>query len=299
MGQAAVRLTMTICTGLLGWPLGHSVSPAMHDAAFRALGLDGRYDALPTPPEALAAAVAGLAAAGYRGVNVTIPHKQAVMPLLDELSAAAQAIGAVNTIVVGNQGLTVLGRTVSPALTGDNTDWLGFLHPLDARGFDLAGKSALLLGAGGSARAVVYALLQRGLAHLTIWARTPTRATDLATHAQSLSPSLTIPQFPNSPLTISPDLIVNTTPLGMWPHVDASPWPADLPFPAGALVYDLVYRPQRTLFLQQAAAAGCAVQGGLEMLAAQGAAAFELWTGQKPPLEVMLAAALAALVEAR
>ncbi len=291
---------MTLLTGLLGYPLGHSVSPAMHNAAFQALGLDGRYDALPTPPERLAETVAGLRAAGYRGVNVTIPHKQAVMPLLDELSEAARAIGAVNTVIV-DQGLTVLGRTVSPAaLRGDNTDWLGFLHPLDALGFDLRGKSALLLGAGGSARAVVYALIRRGLAHLSIWARTPARAADLAAHAQTLSPSLTIHQFTNSPLTInhSPALIVNTTPLGMWPHVDASPWPADLPIPAGALVYDLVYRPERTLFLQQAEAAGCATQGGLEMLVVQGAAAFELWTGQQPPLEVMMTAARASLAQA-
>jgi shikimate dehydrogenase len=291
---------VTLLTGLLGYPLGHSVSPAMHNAAFQALGLDGRYDALPTPPERLAETVAGLRAAGYRGVNVTIPHKQAVMPLLDELSEAARAIGAVNTVIV-DQGLTVLGRTVSPAaLRGDNTDWLGFLHPLDALGFDLRGKSALLLGAGGSARAVVYALIRRGLAHLSIWARTPARAADLAAHAQTLSPSLTIHQFTNSPLTInhSPALIVNTTPLGMWPHVDASPWPADLPIPAGALVYDLVYRPERTLFLQQAEAAGCATQGGLEMLVVQGAAAFELWTGQQPPLEVMMTAARASLAQA-
>jgi shikimate dehydrogenase len=214
------------------------------------------------------------------------------MPLLDGLSDAARAIGAVNTIVV-DQGLPVLGRTGSPSeLNGDNTDWLGFLHPLDARGFDLRGKSALLLGAGGSARAVVYALLQRGLAHLTIWARNPQRAADLAHHAQTLSPSLTIHPFP---IPHSPALIINTTPLGMWPHVDASPWPADLSFPAGALVYDLVYRPERTLFLRQAEAAGCATQGGLEMLVIQGAAAFELWTGQKPPLEVMMAAARIAL----
>jgi shikimate dehydrogenase len=268
----------------------------MHKAAFQALGLDGRYDALPTPPERLAEIVAGLAAAGYRGANVTIPHKQAVMPLVDALSPAAQAIGAVNTIIVGP--VNGIRR-----LSGDNTDWLGFLHPLDARGFDLAGKTALLLGAGGSARAVVYALLQRGLAHLSIWARNPARAAELAHHAQALAPQLTIN---HSPLTTpalragasvnhSPDLIINTTPLGMWPHADASPWPADLPMPCNALVYDLVYRPERTLFLQQAEAAGCAVQGGLEMLVVQGAAAFELWTGQSPPLEVMLAAARAAL----
>jgi shikimate dehydrogenase len=345
---------MTFLTGLLGYPLGHSISPAMHNTAFQALGLDGRYDALPTLPERLAETVAGLRAAGYRGVNVTIPHKQAVMPLLDELSDAARAIGAVNTIVVGlvnaeqayanpgNANLDPVNEIhrlntqrplrawegVSPApapasspapegasqvqpgisipdagtralLRGDNTDWLGFLHPLDARGFDLRGKSALLLGAGGSARAVVYALLQRGLAHLTIWARTPARAADLAHHAQTLSPSLTIHPFTHSlfPIPRSPALIINTTPLGMWPQVDASPWPAGLSFPAGALVYDLVYRPERTQFLRQAEAAGCATQGGLEMLVIQGAAAFELWTGQKPPLEVMMAAARISLAQ--
>ncbi len=332
---------MSVRTGLLGYPLGHSVSPAMHNAAFRALGLDGRYDALPTPPERLAETVTGLRAAGYRGVNVTIPHKQAVMPLLDELSDAARAIGAVNTIVIdpvngihrlngprplrawefdpspapegasyAQPGISIPGASAAPLL-GDNTDWLGFLHPLDAAGFDLRGKSALLLGAGGSARAVVYALIRRGLAHLAIWARTPARAADLAHHARAIASSLTIY---NCPLTIDysdlsivncqwsmvnsspPDLIVNTTPLGMWPHVDASPWPAGVPIPAGALVYDLVYRPERTLFLQQAEAAGCATQGGLEMLVVQGAAAFELWTGQQPPLEVMMTAARAALV---
>ncbi|HSN76046.1 MAG TPA: shikimate dehydrogenase [Anaerolineae bacterium] len=332
---------MTYRTGLLGWPLGHSVSPAMHNAAFQELGLDGRYDALPTPSERLATTVAGLAAAGYRGVNVTIPHKQAVMPLLDELSPAVQAIGAVNTIIVGpvngihrlnaqrplrawetddvpapegashfspaspapegalcsQPGISIPGTAT---LRGDNTDWLGFLHPLDARGVDLAGKTALLLGAGGSARAVVYALLRRGLAHLSIWARNPARAAELAQHAESLAPSLTIHQLTNSPFPIShpPDLIINTTPLGMWPHIDVSPWPADLPMPSGALVYDLVYRPERTRFLQQAEAAGCATQGGLEMLVVQGAAAFELWTGQPPPLEVMMTAARAALATA-
>ena len=240
---------MTFLTGLLGYPLGHSVSPAMHNAAFRALGLDGRYDALPTPPERLAETVAGLRAAGYRGVNVTIPHKQAVMPLLDELSDAARVIGAVNTIVVdpakgdpvngihrlntqrplrawesaspASADATQLQPSFSapegafqvqpgisiPGLSGDNTDWLGFLHPLDATGCDLAGKAALLLGAGGSARAVVYALLQRGLAHLAIWSRTPARAAELAHHAQyplsliNHSPihQFTIHHFPSLP----------------------------------------------------------------------------------------------------
>jgi shikimate dehydrogenase len=281
---------VSILTGLIGWPLGHSVSPAMHNAAFEALGLDGRYVALPVPPEQVGSLVRGLHGRGFRGVNVTIPHKQAVMPLMDELSEPARLIGAVNTIIVEPDG----------RLCGDNTDWLGFLHPLDARGFDLAGKSVLLLGAGGAARAVVYALVQRNIAHLILWNRTPDRAIELAIHAATLDSALTID---NSHLTIdncqvgiaNADLIVNTTPAGMWPHVDESPWPADVPFPAGALVYDLVYRPERTQLLRQAGAAGCSTQGGLEMLIVQGAVAFELWMGQAPPLEIMMAAARAAL----
>jgi shikimate dehydrogenase len=302
---------MTQLVGLIGWPLGHSLSPAMHNSAFQALGLDWRYDPLPVTPERLAETVHGLRDHGYRGVNVTIPHKQAVIPLLDKLSDAARAIGAVNTIVIQDHSpgpssgspaahevaAQVSGRGQEVGLYGDNTDWLGFLYPLEEQGFDLAGKNALLLGAGGSARAVVYALAVRGIAHIAIWNRNPQHATRLAQHASALFPSLTVSHESLSiddwQLTIhsSYHLIVNTTPLGMWPIVDASPWPAELPFPSGALVYDLVYRPQRTLFLRQAEQAGCALQGGLEMLVAQGAIAFELWTGHKPPVEVMLAAA--------
>lgn len=293
----------------------------MHNAAFHALGLDGRYDALPTPPEQVVELVHSLPARGYCGVNVTIPHKQAVMPLMDELSDAARRIGAVNTIVVDpangirhlnaprplrawetvdspvpegtshiQPGISIPG---SRSLRGDNTDWLGFLHPLDARGFDLAGASVLLLGAGGAARAVVYALAQRGVAHLAIWNRNPDRAAELASHAASLAPQMTVV---HSSLLVHhssfpANLIVNTTPIGMWPRVDESPWPAGLPFPSGALVYDLVYRPERTLLLRQAEAAGNPIQGGLEMLVVQGAAAFEMWTGQAPSLDVMMAAA--------
>ena len=296
---------MPFQTGLIGWPLGHSVSPAMHNAAFAALGLEGRYDALPVAPEEVAALVHSLPARGYRGVNVTIPHKQAIMPLMDDLSDAARAIGAVNTVIVERFSKSLSAEAASndlgnrfTVLCGDNTDWLGFLHPLEARGFELAGKSALLLGAGGSARAVAYALAMRGVSQLAVWNRTPDRAAELAHHVAALAPALTIHQFTNSPFPISHfpfDLIVNTTPVGMWPNADASPWPDDLPFPPGALVYDLVYRPEETRFLRQAAAAGCATQGGLAMLVAQGAAAFEMWTGLNPPMDVMLAAAAAAL----
>ncbi len=281
---------MAILTGLIGWPLGHSVSPAMHNAAFETLGLDGRYVALPVPPEQVGELVRSLRGRGFRGVNVTIPHKQAVMPLVDELSEPARLIGAVNTIVVEPDG----------RVRGDNTDWLGFLQPLDARDFDLAGKSVLLLGAGGAARAVIYALVQRNITHLTLWNRTPDRAVHLAAHAATLDSALTVDysQFPivNRQLSIeNPDLIVNTTPAGMWPHVNESPWPADVPLPPNTLVYDLVYRPEQTQFLRTAQAAGCPTQGGLDMLIVQGALAFELWTGQAPPLEIMMASARAAL----
>jgi shikimate dehydrogenase len=219
---------------------------------------------------------------------VTIPHKQAVIPLMDELSDSAQRIGAVNTIVVEPDG----------RLLGDNTDWLGFLHPLDARGFGLAGKSVLLLGAGGAARAVVYALAQRGISRLAIWNRTADRSAELAAHAATLDPALTVScmQFAirNSQFPIpNSQLIVNTTPIGMWPRGDESPWPAEVPLPPNALVYDLVYRPEWTQFLRKAEATGCPTQGGLEMLVVQGAVAFELWTGQAPPLDVMMAAARA------
>ena len=192
---------MTILVGLIGWPLGHSVSPAMHNAAFQALGLDGRYEALPVPPEQVGDLVRSLHARGFRGVNVTIPHKQAVMPLMDELSEAAQRIGAVNTIIVEPDG----------RLRGDNTDWLGFLHPLDERGFDLAGKSVLLLGAGGTARAVVYALVQRNIARLAIWNRNLDRAEALARHAAALDSSLTIDNL-KSALTIVNSTIPPTIP---------------------------------------------------------------------------------------
>lgn len=277
---------MTILVGLIGWPLGHSVSPAMHNAAFLALGLDGRYEALPVPPEEVGDQVRSLHSRGFRGVNVTIPHKRAVMPLMDELSEAAQRIGAVNTIVVEPDG----------HLRGDNTDWLGFLHPLDKRGFDLDGKSVLLLGAGGAARAVVYALVQCNIARLSIWNRNFDRAAELARHAATLDSSLTIDNshlgtVPEGLAIHNSDLIVNTTPIGMWPHVDESPWPTKEPFPPGALVYDLIYRPEQTQFLRQGEFAGCSTQGGMEMLVVQGAAAFKLWTGQFPPVGVMMTTA--------
>ena len=155
--------------GLLGWPLGHSISPALHNAAFAAVKLDWRYELQPVPAGALADRVRSLKRDGFLGCNVTIPHKEAILPFLDEVSSAVTEIGAANTVVIDENG----------RLWGDNTDWLGFLYPLDQQGFSLAGKRILLLGAGGAARAVAYALVQRDVSRVVVWNRTPDRAEQL------------------------------------------------------------------------------------------------------------------------
>jgi shikimate dehydrogenase len=275
-----------ILVGLIGWPVGHSKSPAMHNAAFRAAGLDGYYALLPVHPDQVGEAVAGLRALGFRGANVTVPHKQAVIPFLDELTPEARAIGAVNTIIVGEDGM----------LTGTNTDAAGFWQDLQELGAPLdatAASSALILGAGGSARAVAYALASHGIPARML-ARRPEQARALVA---SLSPHLpeadilsahAWPELPH--LAASSMLIVNCTPVGMFPHIDASPWPDDLSFLPEQWVYDLIYNPRQTRLMAQAAAAGARAHHGLGMLVHQGARAWELWTGQPAPVDVMRSA---------
>ncbi len=279
----------TRLVGIIGWPVAHSLSPQMHNAAFAALGLDYAYLPLPVQPASLAAAIRGAAALGFRGLNVTVPHKQAVLPLLDEIDPAAQAIGAVNTIRFDGPES---GDYSLPISRGYNTDWSGFQADLAALGVAVAGETCCVLGAGGSARAVVYALARAG-AEVHIFARRPEQATQLA---QELSPHLAGAslsahdwQTLYSPLP-EPHLIVNTTPAGMHPAEDASPWPADAPIPGTSFVYDLVYNPPVTRFLRQARVAGCSVANGLGMLLWQGAQAFEIWTGRRPDPAVMRAA---------
>jgi shikimate dehydrogenase len=270
--------------GLIGWPTGHSVSPTMHNAAFAALGLDWCYVPLPVatePATRIGEAVLGVRALGLRGANVTVPHKQAVMPFLDSLTPAAQAIGAVNTIVVQPDG----------SLLGDNTDAPGFVADLRDHGVDPQGKRVLVLGAGGSSRAVVYGLAAAGARSITVANRTRERASDLVTTLQ--------PQVPDCPLqhcTLPDDLpaiaadhelIVNCTSLGMTPNVDGLPWLPDLPFHPGQAVYDLVYNPRQTRLLAQAEQDGAQAIGGIGMLVWQGAIAFERWTGITPPVDVM------------
>ncbi len=272
--------------GVIGWPVTHSLSPAMHNAAFAALGLAGwRYDLLPIPPDILGPGLRTLRdEGGYLGVNVTVPLKEAVLAHIRP-DALAQALGAANTIDFRSD-------------TATNTDVGGLIEDLRANDIALDGARALVIGAGGAARAAVYGLAQAG-AEVLVANRTPERAQAMLA-ALALNAGLrgaAAVTFEQA-AAAAPALLVNCTPAGMWPRVDGCPWPDGVPFPAGAAVYDMVYRPARTRLMALAEAAGGRAVGGLGMLARQGAAAFTLWTGQAAPVEVMLAAAQAALAEA-
>ncbi len=280
---------MTLQAGIFGYPIGHSISPAMHRAAFARAGVDASYEAWETHPDALADAVAKLRGDGYLGANVTVPHKRAVMNHLDEIDGVASEIGAANTIV--KRG----GR-----LLGTNTDAYGFLESLRVEaGFSPSGADAALIGAGGAARAAAFALADSGVRTLTIANRTPERADALASEitARGISArgiGLDAPDF--AAACADSALIVNSSSVGMLggPAEGASPVPPGA-IGRGCVVYDMVYNPPRTPLLAQAEAAGAQTVGGLPMLVHQGAAAWSLWTGKEAPVDVMLQAAKAAL----
>ena len=278
---------------LLGYPLAHSLSPLMHNAALEAAGLDWRYEAMPVPAHELAGAVAAIRGDDYAGANVTVPHKEAVAPLLDGLTPVAAAIGAVNTLVKKE------GR-----LLGHNTDAAGLLADLYAHEVKIADQPVLILGAGGAARAAVAACAGAG-AEIRVVARRRAQAEALQALVPSQTPgaSATIEIFDWTPLGLllasdDPALILNTTPLGMTPHLEGTPWIEGTPFPPDAFVYDLVYNPPETLFVRQARSAGLRAATGLGMLVEQGALAFELWTERQAPREVMREAAEGELREA-
>jgi shikimate dehydrogenase len=307
--------------GLIGWPVAHSFSPAMHNAAAAAAGLDYVYVPLPVRPEDVVTAVPALPTLGFRGVNVTIPHKQAVMPLLNEIDPAAAAIGAVNTIVVeigrleterletGDYATARLPDYQTTRLpdypttrppdyptTGYNTDWSGFLADLTALGVPVVGRDCLVLGAGGSARAVVYGLMTAG-ARVQVLARRVEQAQELVAALETgflgeirFLKYRSLAELDTAVSATTAPLIINTTPLGMSPNINSTPWPDALPFPDGAFVYDLVYNPRQTKLMQQAQAAGCGAANGLGMLVHQGALAFQLWTGVMPDVAVMRSA---------
>jgi shikimate dehydrogenase len=256
--------------GVVGWPVAHSRSPAIQNAALEAVSLDGwRYQLLPVPPDLFAETVAALPAAGFRGVNVTIPHKEAALRLATEPTPRARAIGAANTVVFD-------GRRIE----ADNTDAPALI---DALPFAPAGKTALVLGAGGSARAAVWALLDAGAAEVWIWNRTPERAKALSEELGGTPVDSSRPA----------DLLVHCTSIGL---DGGSSTFKQLPLAADALsrydcVVDLVYSPHETTLVRAARERGAAVVDGLDLLVRQGALSFERFTGRPAPLEVMREAA--------
>lgn len=264
--------------GVMGWPIAHSLSPVLQNAAIEEAGLDYVYISLPVPPEKLKEAVAGLRAMQFTGWNVTIPHKQAIMAELDAVDEDARIIGAVNT-VVNRDG----------HLTGYNTDCIGFMQPLAQQGFLPKGKEATILGAGGAARAVIWGLLRAKVKRITLGVRNPAKAARLAEEFAAYG-EIQVLHWEDSAfaehLAVT-DLLVNTTPLGMYPHVEGMP-PVDwTKLKKDALVYDIIYTPERTRFLSEAQAHGHAIINGEGMLAGQGAAAFTLWTGVALDLALM------------
>ncbi|MAG36055.1 MAG: shikimate dehydrogenase [Dehalococcoidia bacterium] len=282
-------------TAVIGYPLAHSISPRFQQPAFDHLGLPVRYIARETPPEKLAGFLTELRGPQWLGANVTVPHKETVAPAVDALSTEARLIGAVNTI-----------QKDGDRLTGHNTDATGFLRGLADADCDPQGVTALILGAGGAARAVAVALLQAGARHVTVANRTASRSERLVA---TLAASFAAERLAGCPLqgaAVRPalqiaDLLVNTTTVGMAHGLaaEASPLEGTLleQLPPGALVYDLVYNPAETPLLQAARIQGRRTLGGLPMLIYQGAAAFELWTGQRAPVELMMVHGRQAMAE--
>ena len=265
--------------GIIGNPVRHSLSPVMHNAAFAALAMNGVY--VPMPVRDPAAAVAGLGALGFTGVSVTVPHKETVMELLDEIDPVARRIGAVNTILFRTHPGS--GRLVS---RGFNTDWLGSNLAL-AEHLDLPGSRFLILGAGGAAKAVGFGLREAG-AEVIITNRSRERGRELARWLGCTFVS------GDELAAVSADGLVNTTSVGMEPDIEALPIDPDL-LEHFRIVMDIVYAPLETALLRHAAAAGCRTIDGLSMLLNQGAVQFKIWTGVQPPLDVMRKALQAAL----
>lgn len=266
--------------GLTGYPLGHSLSPAIHVSALRSCGLDGSYSLFPVAPDdqkGLKDLLERVRCGELLGLNVTIPHKQIMIPLLDELTPTATAIGAVNTIYRKEN-----------KLVGDNTDAPGFLadlnrflhHPQSKINDQ---KSAIVLGAGGSARAVVYALCNDGW-NVTVAARRMEQAEQLARSFPNYQ--LSIAALTELPLSTF-DLLVNSTPLGMTPNINTSPLFENTVLSKDTFVYDLVYNPRETKLVRDARAQGCPATTGLGMLIEQAALAFATWTGHNPPREIL------------
>ncbi len=279
----------TQVVGVIGWPVKHSLSPPMHNAAFRALGLNWVYVAFEVHPDGIAEAMAGLRGLAIRGLNVTIPHKAAVVPHLDEISPVSQTLGVVNTI-----------DNVDGHLSGDSTDGPGFMRALAEAGEGVTENRVVLIGAGGSARAVALAAAEEAPEELVIVNRTLERAIELAELVKQAGRveavraiALDSPEVAD--VVNSAHVIIDSTPVGMYPHADVAPVISPKWLRRCQLVCDLTYNPRNTVLLQAAREVGARALDGTGMLVHQGAIAFERWTSQEAPVEVMRLALLEAL----
>ena len=278
--------------GVIGYPLGHSISPAIFQAAFDASGIDARYEAWETTPEQLEGRLNALRGDDYLGANVTIPHKEAVLPQLDRLDGAAEHIGAVNTIA-----------SVSGQLVGYNTDVAGFARALrEDAGFDAKGKRTTIIGAGGAARAIALALIEAGAATIVVTGRSPKRSDRLVASLRTLTTSgitLSWAHWGDGVfLTYLPkaDLIVNCTPVGTTGSDAEGESPIDAALlPGGGVVFDLVYNPSETPLLKAAKERGAKPVSGFGMLIYQAAESFRIWTGTDAPIDQMRSAGRKAL----
>ncbi len=267
--------------GVIGDPIEHSLSPVMQNAALRHMGLDYVYLPMPVKPADLGVAIAGFNAIGLVGFNVTIPHKQAILPLLSEVSSVAKVVGAANTVWRTDTGWS-----------GTNTDVEGFIAPLQTYNRDCSQTTPVILGYGGAARAVVVGLAQLGCTEIHLIGRDVQKLSQFQQSwvDASLPVTLNVHPWEELPELISQaDLVVNTTPVGMYPHVDQSPLDAAAmqKLKEGSIAYDLIYTPNPTQFLRQAKLQGAITIDGLEMLVQQGAAALKIWVGQTPPVDIM------------
>ena len=268
--------TNVLC--VIGHPIEHSMSPIMHNAALKELSLDYVYVAFNIPPNDLKKAVLGFKMFNIKGINVTIPYKETIIPYLDEIDPLAEKIGAVNTIK--NEGKYLIGK---------NTDASGAKRALLDAGCEITGKKALILGAGGAAKAVSFAISE-DLDAVYIANRTEKRAIKLAkdltnkTTIKAVGKNMSINTLKN--LVNDVDILINTTPLGMYPDIEASPISEEM-LHNDLFVFDIVYNPLETRLLKEARKIGCKTLGGLDMFVNQGALAFEWWTGKKPNLNLM------------
>ncbi|MEM8484755.1 MAG: shikimate dehydrogenase [Bacteroidota bacterium] len=271
---------------LLGYSLGHSLSPEIHNTAFQLQQINMAYLCMEVHPDQLKQALDGFRAARFVGSNVTIPHKQAIHKLVDTLSEQARAVGAVNTIV---SQFDENGEIES--LHGDNTDVRGFLEPLAPYAGKLEGGEMVVFGAGGAARAVAYGILQAYQpAQLTIVARNTGKAEQLAKDlaAYDNQRALQVVSFSEATNAVrNGRLLVNATPVGMHHDADQTPWPEAKDFSRHQVVYDLVYNPEKTRLLNDAAQQGAQTLGGLEMLIQQAAASYQQWTHKSMPLDAV------------